>query len=180
VAVEGDDHLDRVLRDRQPHPLGGVPVTTFWYRWRTTISIVLAVGVFLAANGFVLTRISDQAGRNAVTVNALIEERITSRVAECRGQAEFRTQFPSTLRKIAAASNASSGGIDLTSFPEYVRLTDPRTAEYLAALERRLNSAPEDEGPGIVEQAAIDYEKENPVPDCKAVERKVREELTPR
>jgi hypothetical protein len=152
-------------------------VTTFWYRWRTTISIVFAVLVFLATVGVSVDRTNTVAEKNAAVVTALVEERVESRVAECRGQAEFRTVFPATLRKIAVASSAQRG-IDLTSFPEYVQLTDPRTAEYLRALEERLNQAPEDEGPSIVEQAAIDYEKENPVPDCKQVERQVREDLT--
>lgn len=149
----------------------------FFYRWRTTISVVFAVLIFLSTVGYSISRTNAVSNKNAVTVQALVDERVESRVAECRGQAEFRTVFPATLRKIAVAASAQRG-IDLTSFPEYVALTDPRTADYLRALEERLNQAPERDQPDIVTQAAIDYERENPVPDCKQVEREVREELS--
>lgn len=150
----------------------------FIYRWKTTIGIVLAVVLFVGSVAFVLSRVAETSTQNSQTLAAVVEERITSRVAECHGQAEFRTEFPATLRKIAKAASAQRG-IDLTSFPEYVQLTDPRTRAYLAALEKRLNQAPPSDQPDIVTQAAIDYEKHNPIPDCKAVERKLRRELQP-
>lgn len=152
-------------------------MSTFWSRWRTTISIFLAAAIFIAVTGYSLVRTSNVAEENRRFVSALVDERVTSNVADCHQGNEFRTSFPDTLRHIVELSQDGASDIDLTGFPQFAAV-DPNTQAYLAELERRLNQAPEESQVSVVEQAARDYERDFPVLDCEQVGRELREELT--
>lgn len=148
---------------------------SFLYRWRTSISIALAVLVFVATVSVVLNRIGDTASENKDTIAALVEERITSRVGECNNAAEFRREFPSTLRDLGEAAVAT-GGIDLTALPEFEALP-VSMKNYLEALSAALSAQPGSDS--LLDKVADDFERKFPAPDCVALEKKLRRELRP-
>lgn len=130
------------------------------YRLALTLVAIVAVIVFALMTTFGV-------------VDRLREEEIDRQVSSCQSSAEFRREFPSILRAVVDA--ASSGEpVDLTSLPQFEAL-DQSTKDFVAALSVALASAP-DARPDI-DAVLDDYERQFPVPDCEALEAKLRDRL---
>lgn len=109
-------------------------------------------------------------------VDRLREEEVRRQVETCVTQNEFRREFPNVLRDISARASAGGGGIDLTALPEFQGVPESVKA-YLTALNVALNANPDEDGEDIIIEAAEEYERDFPVRDCKALERRLRARL---